>query len=66
MPSFAGDKTKWIEFWDSFKCVVYENEKISNVEKFSYLKGKFCGEAISAISVLSLTNKNYQVAIEIL
>ena len=36
--SFNGDKTKWIEFWDSFKCSVHENNNLSNIEKFNYLE----------------------------
>ncbi len=48
--SFSGDKTKWIEFWDSFQCAVHENKKISKVEKFNYLRSKLVGEARSAIA----------------
>lgn len=66
MISFDGDKTKWFKFWDSFKCAIHNNTRISNVEKFNYLKGKLCGEEQSALSGLSLTNENYKVAIDIL
>lgn len=50
MISFAGDKTKWIEFWDYFQSAVHKNKKLSDVEKFTYLKGKLYGEARSSIS----------------
>ena len=66
MASFAGDKLRWIEFWDSFESSVNKNTKLSAIEKFSYLRSKLTGEARSAISGLSLSNENYQIAIDIL
>ena len=64
--SFSGDKTRWCEFWDSFKCSVHDNKTLSNSEKFNYLKSKVCGEAQRAISGLALSDANYDVAIGIL
>ncbi|XP_060601760.1 uncharacterized protein LOC132755001 [Ruditapes philippinarum] len=66
MISFNGDKTRWTEFWDSFKNAVHNNKYISNVEKFNYLKGKLVGEAKSAITGLALTSDNYIMAVDIL
>jgi len=63
---FGGDKTKWSEFWDSFKCSVHENKTLSNSEKFNYLKSKLYGEAQRAVSGLTLSDINYKIAIEIL
>lgn len=40
---FNGDKLKWSEFWDSFECTIHNNEKLSNVEKFNYLRSKLVG-----------------------
>jgi hypothetical protein len=64
--SYDGDKTKWIEFWDSFKCSVHDNNILSDSEKFNYLKSKLHGEAKSAISGLMLSDGNYRLAIDIL
>ena len=66
MPFFNGDKTKWIEFWDSFDCAIHRNKSIANIEKFNYLRGKLVGEAKIAVSGLVLSNENYQIAIDIL
>ena len=63
---FAGDKLKWAEFWDSFECAIHKNKKLSNIERFNYLKGKVSGEAQRSIAGLSMTNDNYQVAVDIL
>ena len=64
--SFNGDKQRFHEFWDQFECTIHKNTKLSNVEKFTYLKGKLYGAAQSAISGLTLTNDNYNVALSIL
>lgn len=66
MITFFGDKLKWTEFWDSFECAIHNNKTLSNIEKFNYLKSKVSVEAKSAILGLSLSNEDYQVAIDIL
>lgn len=64
--TFSGNKLKWTEFWDSFECAIHNNKKLSNIEKFNYLKSKVIGEARSAISGLTLSNENYIIAVDIL
>ena len=66
MVTFSGDKLKWTEFWDSFECAIHQNKKMSDIEKFNYLKSKVTGEAKSAILGLSLSKENYQIAVDIL
>ncbi|XP_053392033.1 uncharacterized protein LOC128554743 [Mercenaria mercenaria] len=66
MISFNGDKLQWPEFWDSFSRAVHENDKLSSVDKFNYLKGKLYGETRSAIAGLAMSNENYDIAIQIL
>ena len=56
--SFCGDKLKWAEFWDSFECAIHNNKKLSNIERFNYLKGKVNGEAQRSIAGLSMSNEN--------
>lgn len=63
---YNGDKQKLKEFWDQFECTVRRNTKLSDIEKFSYLKGKLHGQAQSAISGLTLSNENDEVAVDIL
>lgn len=64
--SFNGEKSRWIEFWDSFESSVHKNKHLSNVEKFNYLKCKLQGEAKRAISGITLSNDNYKLAVNIL
>ncbi|XP_060552386.1 uncharacterized protein LOC132713726 [Ruditapes philippinarum] len=66
MISFSGNRLQWTEFWDSFRSAIHENDKLSPIDKFNYLKGKLVGEARSAIAGLTLSNENYDIAIHIL
>ncbi|XP_071145174.1 uncharacterized protein [Mytilus edulis] len=64
--SYNGDKLKWTEFWDSFEAAVHTNQSLTKIEKLNYLKSKLFGTANSAISGLTLSHENYDVAISIL
>ncbi|CAG2197218.1 unnamed protein product [Mytilus edulis] len=64
--SFNGDKTKWNEFWDSFESTIDQNKRLSNIDKFNYLKSKLVGDAKYAISGLNVSHENYIVAVNIL
>ena len=66
MLTFSGDKLKWSEFWDAFENAVHNKKKMSNIEKFNYLKSWVSGEARSAIQGLTLSNENYGVVIDLL
>ena len=40
--------------------------RISNIDKFNYLKGCLKGESLSAVSGLTLSSENYEEAVGIL
>ncbi|XP_065891574.1 uncharacterized protein [Dysidea avara] len=65
LPIFDGNLLKWPEFWDIFHSSVHK-QKIPNVSKFSYLKGTLRGVASVAISGISVTEENYDVALKLL
>lgn len=62
LPTFCGDPSKWLEFHDTFSSLIHENNSISNVMKYQYLKGSLTDSAASVIESLELTDKNYEVA----
>ena len=64
--SFDGDITKWTSFWDSFNSAIHSNSALSEVDKFNYLRSYLDRTARDAISGLTLTETNYQEAVEIL
>ena len=66
MKNFGGKLCEWPEFWDSFSSSIDNNDQLSDVDKFAYLRGYLEGQAKSTIAGLSLTATNYQCAIDLL
>ena len=63
---FTGKIHEWTEFWDSFNSAIHENESLSKVDKFIYLRGLVEEPAKSAITGFSLKGDNYSAAVELL
>ncbi|XP_028408229.1 uncharacterized protein LOC114530813 [Dendronephthya gigantea] len=61
---FSGRIHEWQEFWDSFKSAIHNNANLSDVDKFSYLRGLIEGPARATIAGFSLTEENYNSAVE--
>jgi hypothetical protein len=66
LTNFAGDILQWQGFKDSFDAAVHSDDSLGNIKKFQYLRKYVEGEATRAIEGLSLTNANYEDAIDIL
>ena len=64
--SFDGDPQHFLEFWDSFRYSVNENNSISNVQKMTYLKGLLKEDAESSISGFKITDENYETSVNLL
>ncbi|GBM18627.1 hypothetical protein AVEN_263859-1 [Araneus ventricosus] len=63
---FTGNPQEWTEFWNSFETTIHENNVLSKVEKFSYLKMYLSGKALNVVSGFELSNENYDNCIKIL
>ena len=63
---FGGDATKWRTFIETFDATVDVRADISNVEKFSYLRGYLVGSAKQTIDGMPLSSANYTKAKELL
>ena len=66
LPQFTGNRLKFQEFWDMFDSSVHSNPDLSKVDKFNYLHSCLNRDAKQCITGLSLTEKNYDVAVELL
>ena len=64
--SFDGKYEEWPSFIDSFNSAINSRDDISDVEKFSYLKGLLQGKAKKAIDGFTLTKENYKEALDTL
>lgn len=63
---FDGDSTQWIGFWELFKCSVHDQPGLTNVQKFTYMKGQFTGEALQLINGFAHEAASYLPSINLL
>lgn len=63
---FDGAILNWYEFWDSFNVTIHSNKTLNPVDKFNYLRGCLEGKAKELIDGLQLTNRNYEIAVNLL
>ena len=63
---FNGHPQDWQEFWDSYQSVIHDNEELSGVDKFSYLKYYLEEPAKKVIAGFSLTAKHYKEVVKLL
>ena len=66
LPHFRGNLMRWTAFFDSFNSAVHLNDRLSEIDKFNYLRSLLEGPAYDAIAGLALSAVNYREAIEIL
>ena len=66
LPIFDGNIQQWQEFWDIFNSTIHEQQTLSAVSKFNYLKSVLKGSALSTIVGIPLTNDNYALAVRLL
>ena len=66
LQNFDGKICEWPEFWDGFSSSIDNNDQLSDVDKFAYLRGFLEGPAKSTIARLSLTEANYKCSVELL
>ena len=62
LPSFSGEHTQWVSFWDQFTTLVDSKRDMTNIEKLSYLKLALNGDAAQIVSSLLVTDTNYDIA----
>ena len=66
LPHFNGNLMKWTSFWDSYESAIHNNDELTDVDKFNYLRSLLERTAYDAIAGLTLSSANYREAIEIL
>ena len=63
---FSGDPKQYRAFRDAFDLVANENNDLTDVEKFTYLRSYLTGDALRLQAGLALTSSNFRVALELL
>lgn len=62
LPKFDGDVVQWCSFRDLFCSLVHNNQLISDIERFHFLKSSLSGPALAVIKSIPLTASNYKIA----
>lgn len=62
LPSFEGNFTTWIPYYDTFSAMIHNNENLANIQKFHYLISSLKGEALQLVQKFPLSNENYSPA----
>jgi len=60
--TFDGDRTRWVDFRETFKALVHDVIDIPPVKKMHYLKDCLKGEAAGSISAIPITADGYFAA----
>lgn len=63
---YDGDVSQWQEFWSQYETAIHENDALCKREKFTYLRSHLTGKAARAVAGLSMTDGNYDAAVELL
>ncbi len=66
LPKFKGEITSYRTFWDTFESAVHKNAGLSKIDKFNYLNSLLEGRALRAVQGLTVSEDNYEAAVEIL
>ncbi|XP_043466955.1 uncharacterized protein LOC122501502 [Leptopilina heterotoma] len=66
LPKFRGELSEWLGFRDTFSSLIHDNNQISNIQKFHYLRAAVEGDAEQIIKSLEFSAANYLVAWEAL
>lgn len=62
LPNFSGHLKEWVTFRDTFRSLIHDNQQLSAMDKFTYLRSSLTGEALQEINSVELTEVNYEVA----
>lgn len=62
LPCFDGSYNNWLVFYDTFQSLIHTSNKISDIEKFHYLRGALKDDDAKVIQHLEVSAVNYQSA----
>eukprot|EP00794_Sanderia_malayensis_P009577 gene9577-biopygen7909 len=66
LKKFGGNIAEWQEFWDGFRSAVHDDPTLAKVDKFKYLRSYLVEPARSVVTGFSLTDADYDSAVELL
>lgn len=66
LPIFSGQYSQWLLFKDSFTSAINNNQSITDVQRFQYLRSSLKNEALHVIEALETSGENYKIAWDLL
>ena len=66
LKKFTGDPLEWKRFQETYEAVVGQNESLSEVKKFTYLRGYLLGTTFQAIEGFPLTSEMWKTCLEVI
>jgi len=60
LPKFSDSYDQWLMYKDTLTSVIDSNARLSNIQKFQYLRSSLAGEALQVIHTLETTDENYE------
>ncbi|XP_065370933.1 uncharacterized protein LOC135963086 [Calliphora vicina] len=62
LPTFSGDYLEWISYRDMFKTLVHQNNSLTKVQKYFYLKSSCTGTPLSLVNEYPAAESSYDLA----
>lgn len=62
LPTFDGHYESWLEFKDCFLALVHNNNYLSDIQRFYYLRSSLEKDAQQVIRSIEVSSNNYEVA----
>ncbi|XP_075158086.1 uncharacterized protein LOC142231359 [Haematobia irritans] len=62
IPTFSGNYTDWISYRDMFVSLIHNNQGLSNVQKFYYLRSSCRDTPLSIVNEYPASDASYQLA----
>ena len=56
----------WPGFWDRFQTSIHSSDRLSDIDRFNYLKTCLCESAAACVPGLTLSSQNYKKASSII
>lgn len=66
LPTFSGEYTQWLSYYETFSALVHRNAALDNVARFHYLLSSVKGGALKRIESIEVTPESYDVALKLL
>ncbi|XP_072400762.1 uncharacterized protein [Diabrotica undecimpunctata] len=66
IPTYNGNRDMWIEFKETYESLVHNNDAISSIEKFHFLKRALQGDPEKIVKMRKMTAENYDVVWQLL